>query len=105
MKVYVETNKGKLEYQVDKESRIVFLKVLIALITNTDVLNFELKFKLDTLENKETFGHYNIQDGDCLMADGHLSPSYVESQPALLPESNIRTLLSRLKALNDLLFD
>jgi hypothetical protein len=104
MTVYVETNKGKLKYQVDKESRIVFLKVLIALMTNTDVLNFQLKFKLDTLENEKTFGHYNIQDGNCLMADGLLSPS-VESQPALLPGSNIRTLLSRLKALNDLLFD
>ena len=100
MKVYVETNQGKLEYEVDKESKIVFLKVLIALITETDVLNFELTFKLDILENDKNFGDYKIQDGDCLMmADRRLSPSYVESQPSLLPNSNIQTLLSRLKAL------
>ena len=99
MNVHVTTNKGDLEYTFTADIKIVFLKVLIALNTNTPVQNFWLTFNRVILDNDNKLSDYNIQDGDCLMAEGHLSPSYVESQSSLLPNSTIRTLLSRMKEL------
>ena len=99
MKVHVTTNKGALEYTVTEDIKIVLLKVLIALNTGIPVESFWLTFNSDILNDKQKLSDYNIHDGNFLMAEGSLSPSYVESQPSLLPNSNIRTLLSRLKAL------
>ena len=99
MKVYVATNKGALEYTVTEEIEIVFLKVLIAFNTEIPVESFWLTFDCVKLDDHKKLSDYNIHDGNFLMAEGSLSPSSVESQPSLLPNSNIRTLLSRLKAL------
>ena len=99
MKVHVTTNKGDLEYTVTEDIKIVFLKVLTAFNTNIPVQNFWLTFNDNILQNDKKLSYYNIQDGDCLMAEGYLSPSYVESQPSLLSNSNIRTLLRRMQEL------
>ena len=101
MKVHVTTNKGDLEYTVTKDIKIVFLKVLIALNTKIPVQNFWLTFNLDILENDKKLSDYNIQNGDCLMAEGKLSPSYTENPnfTSTGRRVDIQTLLSRLKAL------
>ena len=99
MKVHVTTNKGALEYTVTEDIKIVLLKVLIALNTGIPVESFWLTFDCVKLDDHKKLSDYNIHDGNFLMAEGSLSPSSIESQSSLLTNSNIRTLLSRLKAL------
>ncbi len=102
MKVYVETNRGKLEYTVAEDIKIVLLKVLIALNTNIPVQNFCLKFDSVILDNDKRLSEYNIKDGACLMTEENLSPSPPEYQNFASNGRRvyIKTLLSRLKSLN-----
>lgn len=95
MNITVKTSKCDLKYEVNEDIKIIFLKGMIQLFTNILVQNFSLTYNNEILENDKTLREYKIKNGACLI----LSPSNVESQPSLLPGSNIRTLLSRLKAL------
>ena len=103
MKVYVETNRGKLEYTVAEDITVLILKGVISMTTNVEIKDFWLTFQLqDILEDDKKLSYYNITDGACLMAEGKLSPSYTEHQN-FTPKGrrvDIQTLLSRLKALN-----
>ena len=102
MKVYVETNRGKLEYTVAEDITVLIFKTLISMNTNVAISDFWLTFQLqDILENDKKLSEYNINDGDCLMAEGKLSPSYTENPnfTSTGRRVDIQTLLSRLKAL------
>jgi uncharacterized ubiquitin-like protein YukD len=103
MKVYVETNRGKLEYTVAEDIKVLILKGIISMNTNVDIKEFWLTFKvLDILEDDKKLSEYNINEGDCLMAEGKLSPSYTPNinLTATGRRVHIQSLLSRLKALN-----
>ena len=103
MKVYVETNRGKLEYTVAEDITVLILKGIISMNTNVEIKDFWLTFKLlDILEDDKKLSDYKIKDGDCLTAEGYLSPSYTEHQKITSTgrRVHIQTLLSRLKALN-----
>ena len=99
MNIKVQTNKGVLDYEVTEDILIVCLKVLVGLMEECHPNNFWLTFEGKILENDKPLSHYKIMDGACLIAGGELTPSNVESQPSLLPKSNIRTLLRRMREL------
>jgi hypothetical protein len=51
MKVYVETNRGKLEYTVAEDIAVWALKGIISMNTNVEIKDFWLTFQLqDILE-------------------------------------------------------
>ena len=102
MKVYVETNRGKLEYTVAEDITVLIFKTLISTNTNVDIKNFWLTFKLfDILVDDKKLSEYNINDGDCLMAEGKLSPSYTENPnfTSTGRRVDIQTLLRRMQEL------
>ena len=79
----------------------MILKGVISISTNVAISDFWLTFEDDILENDSKLSEYNINDGDCLMAEGKLSPSYTENPnfTSTGRRVDIQTLLSRLKAL------